>query len=67
MGQYFPAYEAPGFSESAKSGKGLGLRLPQLHRKLSAAEYERAVRIAIRLGLDNVYIQDGPSEAAGNG
>ena len=64
MGQYFPAHEAPDFSENGRNRAPAGASLPQFHRKLSAREYDRAVEITIRLGLDNVYIQDGPEEAA---
>lgn len=44
MGQYFPAHRAG-------SVEGLG-------RKLSAAEYVRAIEAARRLGLSDVYIQE---------
>jgi putative pyruvate formate lyase activating enzyme len=44
MGQYFPAHEA-------ESVEGLG-------RRLSAAEYGRAIGAARRLGLSDVYIQE---------
>jgi putative pyruvate formate lyase activating enzyme len=44
MGQYFPAHRAVG--------------APGFSRKLSPAEYERAIRAAERLGFSNVYIQE---------
>lgn len=44
MGQYFPAYRA--------------MEVPGFDRKLSAAEYGRAVEAAERLGLTEVYIQE---------
>jgi putative pyruvate formate lyase activating enzyme len=44
MGQYFPAYQAASF--------------PGYERRLSPAEYERAVEIARRMGLHNVFLQE---------
>lgn len=44
MGQYFPAFEAPGRA---------GYR-----KKLSARDYDRAVAAAVELGLENVAIQE---------
>ncbi len=44
MGQYFPAYRAPG--------------VPGYDRKLSRGEYARAVEAADRLGMGNVFIQE---------
>lgn len=67
MSQYFPAHQAGGLDTTARVRASAGMRPPQFHRKLSETEYDRAVRIAIRLGLDNVYIQDSPVGAEGNG
>jgi putative pyruvate formate lyase activating enzyme len=44
MGQYFPAYQAAS--------------VPGLDRRLAPDEYERAVETALRLGLDNVFLQE---------
>jgi putative pyruvate formate lyase activating enzyme len=44
MGQYFPAWKAPG--------------TPGLDRKLTEKEYERAVAAAERLSFRNVFIQE---------
>ena len=44
MGQYFPAYRAMG--------------RPGFDRKLTAEEYEGAIRTAKRMGLTNVYVQE---------
>jgi putative pyruvate formate lyase activating enzyme len=44
MGQYFPAHRAPLY--------------PRLNRRITAAEYQRAIAVAQRLGLNNVWLQD---------
>ena len=44
MSQYFPAYRA--------------VSLPGYERKLSPKEYERAVETALRLGFENVFLQE---------
>lgn len=44
MGQYFPAYRASG--------------TPGFERKLSEEEYDEAVEAVVKLGLNNVFIQE---------
>lgn len=64
MGQYFPAHEAPSFKERKRTtgGREGDAPAPRFERKLSAREYGRAVEAAIRLGLENVFIQDDRGE-----
>ena len=54
MGQYFPAYKAPGF----RAGAAEGGAVPQFNRRLTRKEYGQAVDFAIRLELENVNIQE---------
>lgn len=44
MSQYFPAHKA--------------LSLPPLNRKVTAEEYDHAVRLLLELGLENGYVQE---------
>lgn len=64
MGQYFPAHKATAFRGTGRRPAPRSFPLPRFDRKLSANEYDRAVGIAVRLGLENVYIQDDLEKTA---
>jgi len=40
---------------------GIGDEFPELARRVTKREYERVVNHAIRLGMENVFIQEGPT------
>ena len=42
---------------------GIGDEFPELARRVTKREYERVVEYAIRLGMENVFIQEGPTAA----
>lgn len=42
---------------------GIGDEFPELARRVTKREYERVVDYAIRLGMENVFIQEGPTAA----
>ena len=42
---------------------GIGDEFPELARRVTKREYERVVDYAIELGMENVFIQEGPTAA----
>ena len=42
---------------------GIGDEFPELARRVTKREYERVVDYAIELGMENVFIQEGPTSA----
>jgi putative pyruvate formate lyase activating enzyme len=40
---------------------GIGKDFPELARRVTKREYERVVQYAIDLGMENVFIQEGPT------
>ena len=42
---------------------GIGDEFPELARRVTKREYERVVNHAIELGMENVFIQEGPTAA----
>lgn len=66
MGQYFPAYRAasPGRNRMKSGSPGGEAPAARFERKLTEREYDRAIDAAIRLGLENVFVQDDPQKTA---
>jgi putative pyruvate formate lyase activating enzyme len=61
MGQYIQAYKASDRNNDMKIREGAGgVPTPRFDRKLTAAEYDRAVGFIVRLEFENVFIQGDP-------